>query len=284
MLFRSAAGQNQDTLWNLAVEAGAPANADYQLAMRFLSGYEMYANVTLEFGLARWSEQPPPMIPDEVPGARAKALGTRGGSETEDTDDEKGYTTLTKKSLKRIKKRAGAPKWTIRLAKVIQQLWGEDEEPAEAAVLVWKVIIKLDVSGKEHLKGRAKEDKKKAKRRAKKDKKKKKGKKSKKKKHSSSSSDSSSSSSSSSSYSSSSSSSSSSGGSKSKKKRKGKERYTSSGSRRQPEFKLMDGIKHFRDKQGNWIRCDKPPLTACRICQGKHWWWEGNEHGCAGSR
>ena len=123
------------------------------------------------------------MVPDEVPRARAKALGAEDkGSETEDTDDEKGYATLTKRNLKRIRKRAGAPKWTIRLAKVIHQLWGEEEEPAEAAVLVWKVIIKLDVSGKEHLKGRAKEDKKKAKRKAKKEKKKqKKGKKSKKK-------------------------------------------------------------------------------------------------------
>ena len=278
------AGQTQDSLWNLAIEAGAPAATDYTGAMRFLSAYEMFADVMIDFSLASWTKTLPPLIPEEIGAARERVQGSAGrDSEKDDKEDKKDAPT--RKNLRRVKKRTGVPKWTIKLAKVITKLWGEEEEPPEAARMIWRVIIKLDANGRDHISKRAKEDKKKAKKKAKKDKKKKKkGKHSKKKKHSSSSSDSSSNSSSSSLSSSSSSSSSSDSDKKKKKKKKGKETYTSSGTKRQPEFKLMEGIKHFRDKAGNWIRCDKPPTTPCRICQGRHWWWEGAEHGCAGSR
>ena len=53
-----------------------------------------------------------------------------------------------------------------------------------------------------------------------------------------------------------------------------------SGRTRKPEFKIMDGVKYFKDKAGSWNACDKPLKTPCRICGGFHWWWEGPEHGC----
>ena len=49
---------------------------------------------------------------------------------------------------------------------MITKLCGEEEEPPEAARMIWRVIIKLDANGKEHISKRAKEDKKKAKKKA----------------------------------------------------------------------------------------------------------------------
>ena len=165
------ADQTQDSLWNLAIEAGAPAATDYTVAMRYLSGYEMFADVMIDFSLARWTNTSPPLVPEEISAARDRVQGSGGrDSESEDKGDEKD--ALTKKNLRRVTKRPGVPKWTITLNKVITKLWGEEEEPPEAARMIWKVIIKLDVNGREHVNKRAKEDKKRAKKKAKKDKKK----------------------------------------------------------------------------------------------------------------
>ena len=40
-----------------------------------------------------------------------------------DTDSRTPYEVLTTKNLKAIKKRAGAPRWTTRLAKVTTKIW-----------------------------------------------------------------------------------------------------------------------------------------------------------------
>ena len=145
-----------------------------------------------------------------------------------------------------------------------------------------KVILACDSNGREHIEGKAKEDKKRAKRKEKKKAKKlrKSKKKSKKGKDDTSASPSSDLDSSSSSLSSSSSSSSSSDSAKKKKRSQAYTPKAASGGTRKPEFKIMDGVKYFKDKAGSWNACDKPPKTPCRICGGFHWWWEGPEHGC----
>ena len=72
---------------------------------------------------------------------------------------------------------------------------------------------------------------------------------------------------------------------KGKDKGKGKERAgTGGGGLRGPEFKVIAGDRHFLDRAGNWINCSRPPSTPCKFCGGKHWWWEGRDHGCSGGR
>ena len=73
-----------------------------------------------------------------------------------------------KKDVKRIRNRPGAPRWTIKLAKAIAEVWGDKKEPGTAERKMWKVILACDSSGREHVEGKAKEDKKRAKRKEKK--------------------------------------------------------------------------------------------------------------------
>ena len=183
-------------------------------------------------------------------------LGSQDPGTTTDTSKategtpKAGKRDLTRKNLKRITKRPGAPRWTIRLAKAIAEVWGDKKDPGPAEKKMWKVIC--DSSGKEHIESKAKEEKKKARRKEKKKAKKlhKSKKKSKKSKDDTSSSWSSTSSSLASSLSSSSSSSSSLG-SKKKKTSKSYVLKSSTSGGKKPVFKILDGTKYFKDKAGS---------------------------------
>ena len=76
-------------------------------------------------------------------------------------------------TLKRIRRRKGAPLGTKKLTKLIKAHGGDDEgETASVpANEIWRVILACDSAGKRHLKQCHKEDKQKAKRKAKKAKK-----------------------------------------------------------------------------------------------------------------
>mmetsp|Transcript_110499 Transcript_110499/g.191509 ORF Transcript_110499/g.191509 Transcript_110499/m.191509 type:complete len:95 (+) Transcript_110499:302-586(+) len=77
--------------------------------MRYLSGYEMFANVMIDFTLARWADTPPPLIPKDVAAAKNQVQGSGGkNSESKNGDGETKYTDLTRRNLRRVKKRAGA--------------------------------------------------------------------------------------------------------------------------------------------------------------------------------
>ena len=140
------------------------------------------------------------------------------------------------------------------------------------------MMLRCDTQGKDHLKKKHKENKRKEKRKGKKAKKKEQKKKKKGKKHSSK--DSSSSDSSSDSSTSTSSSSSSSSDRKACRSSKG----STPTSRKGPNFKVINGSRHFLDRAGNWINCSKPLATACKFCISHHWYWEAAEHGCTGGR
>ena len=93
---------------------------------------------------------------------------TTDTSKANDDAPQGGKWDLTRKDLKRIRKRPGAPRWTIKLAKAIAEVWGDKKEPGPAEKRVWKVILAFDSSGKEHIEGKAKEDKKRVKKKEKK--------------------------------------------------------------------------------------------------------------------
>ena len=276
---------------------------DFGAAAAILAGFEAYAWTTFH-----WAGPASHFAPNQS--ARPQGLGELVEEDEEEEGDasqEKGKgrtrsSDLTPKALSRARHRTGAPRWTKKLTKLIERHLEVDEETGELGDIpevlqkIWEMILKLDDTGKEELKERARADKKKARRKEKKaEKKAKKGKGGKKKKRDYSSSSSSSSSDYSSSSSSSSGSSSSSDGKKKKKKKrksksrdkgKGKEKAGGGGSRgtRGPEFKVIGGDRHFLDLAGNWINCSRPPSTPCKFCGGKHRWWEGRDHGCSGGR
>ena len=49
---------------------------------------------------------------------------------------------------------------------------------------------------------------------------------------------------------------------------------------RYPKFEYVDGIRHFRNREGVLVRCDGPLDTPCGDCGGRHCRWERAEFGC----
>ena len=200
---------------------------------------------------------------------------------------------LSKKNMKMLRKRPGAPKYVRHFVKLISELAEEHDGSAEfgpVEVKIWEVLLKCDEKGKKHLKDEEKirrskerERKKKEKRRARK--KSEKARKSKKKKSSKcgkwsdSSSDSSSPSDSSSGSSSddSSDTDSSSSGDRKDRRSSGAERRSRPS---QFEFRWINGKKHFRMRNGQWQDCSGPPSKECRYCGKRHWTFQAQEFGC----
>jgi len=251
----------------------------YKDAAQTLAGFEVWDWMVIDWAGPRWLHNPETK-PDWA--TRAKDQENEE-EENSSTEEGKPYETLTLKNLKTMRKRKGAPRWTQKLAKIITGAWeGEETEPPKIqAEELWKVMLRCDTQGKDHLKKKHKEDKRKEKRKEKKAKKKEQKKKKKGKKSSSrDSSSSDSSSDSSTSTSSSSSSSSSSTDRRASRSSKG----STPAPRKGPSFKVINGSRHFLDRAGNWINCTKPPATACKFCNSHHWYWEAAEHGCTGGR
>ena len=199
---------------------------------------------------------------------------------------------LSKKNMKMLRKRPGAPKYVRHFVKLISELAEEHDGSAQfgPVVKIWEVLLKCDEKGKKHLKdeekirrSREKERKKKEKRRARK--KSEKARKSKKKKSSKSGkwSDSSTDSSSTSEWSSGSSSDDSSdtdsfsSGDRKERRGSGAERRSRPS---QFEFRWINGKKHFRMRNGQWQDCSGPPSKECRYCGKRRWAFQAQEFGC----
>ena len=200
---------------------------------------------------------------------------------------------LSKKNMKMLRKRPGAPKYVRHFVELISELAEEHDGSVEFGPVegnFWEVLLKCDEKGKKYLKdeekirrSKEKERKKKEKRRA--EKKSEKARKSKKKKSSrsrkwsDSSSDSSSTSDSSSGSSSddSSDTDSSSSGDRKDRRSSGTERRSRP---RQFEFRWINGKKHFRMRNGQWQDCSGPLSKECRCCGKRHWAFQAQEFGC----
>ena len=237
------------------------------------------------------------MALDEEAGAGAGEREGGGGpaAAEEDEEDELTYKEPSFKNARWMRKRPGAPRWTVKLCRLVERLMEaeESETATEVSTIiddVWQLLLDCDKSGKDAVKAKIKEVKKRNKKKAKKQRRKEKKKEMKERRSSrrgkgrrrSSDSDSSSTDSSSDSASdTSSSASSSSSGRHSKRKSRG----GTQGSTSQPEFKWIDGRRHFRGKKtGDWVNCENPPKTACPECGGHHWWFDREKHGCKGRR
>ena len=217
----------------------------------------------------------------------------RGQLNLEGAAEVVNQEVLSKKNMKMLRKRPGAPKYVRHFVKLINEVAEEHDGSAEfgpVEVKIWELLLKCDEKGKKHLKdeetirrSKEKERKKKEKRRAKKKSEKacksKKKKSSKSGKWSDSSSDSSSTSKSSpgSSCDDISDTDSSSNGDRKDRRSNGAE------CRSQPsqfEFRWINGKKHFQMRNGQWQDCFGPRSKECRYCGKSHWAFQAQEFGC----
>ena len=230
-----------------------------------------------------------------VDGAPATERGGASEGGGDDKVQEHSYREPSFRNARWMRKRPGAPRWTQKLCRFLERLMeAEDtENTTEVEDIihdVWRILLDCDKSGKDALKAKVKDHKKKEKqkerRRRKKEKRRakkaNKSAKSGKSRRRGSGSDSSSSSSGSSSDSESDSSSfdasSSSGRSSKSKANKGSQRTVN-----MPEFKYIDGKRHFQSKKtGDWVNCESQPKSACPDCGGHHWWFDKGKVGCKG--
>ena len=206
-----------------------------------------------------------------------------GAEEEESTRPEMTHKEPSYKNARWLRKRPGAPRWTQKLCRLLEDLMEADETEEETGVgaivyEIWKILLDCDKSGKGALKSKIKEHKKQEKDKEKTQRKKerRKGKKGTKtsrrgKGRCGSSAWTSSSSDSSSSDSDTGSSSSWSSSSSGCSTRRTKDRGGQKGAP-QPEFKWIDGKRHFKSKKsGDWVCCEGPAKSASSDCGGHHW-------------
>ena len=237
------------------------------------------------------------MAVDEDVKRRESQVGYDAGAGAEEDEvarPEMIHKEPSYKNARWPRKRPGAPRRTQKICRLLEDLMEADETEAEAdmgAVVYepWKILLDCDKSGKDALKSKIKEHKKKQKHKEKKQHKKerrkeKKGRKSSKRGTGRRGSPDSTPSSSDGSSSDGDSGSSSSGSSISsgRSTRRQKDRGGQKGSH-QPEFKWIDGKRHFKSKKsGDWVCCEGPPKSACPYCGGHHWWFDREKFGCKG--
>ena len=219
-------------------------------------------------------------LEEEDKNERGERLEGRDNSE----EDERLYEVLNFEKVRKIRKRPGAPKWTIRLSKVLRDYLKEPTKADEHSLAddIWRVMMKMDRWGETYLKEewrkkQKKEKKKRGKERKKAKKTARKGKKSRRRRSRVSESSSSGSSSCSTDTLESSSSSSSSG-------RGSRQRQTppaSSGKKHKVEIRVVDGRQGFWSGKGQkWIDCTNPPAVPCPKCGQRHWYHEAEASGC----
>ena len=202
---------------------------------------------------------------------------------SDEEEEDRPYEVLNLENVRKIRKRVGAPKWTIRPSKVLRDYLQQPERAEEhgLANAIWEVMRKMDRQGSAYLKKEWKKTHKKEKKRRRKERKKAKkaGQKCKKGKgHMSRDTESSNGSSSDFSTSSDSSSSSQSSG------RSGRQKATqpaSAGRKRKVEIRVVDGRREFWSKKSQrWIDCTNPPEVPCPKCGQRHWYHEAEAFGC----
>uniref|UniRef100_A0A7S4FVA7 Uncharacterized protein n=1 Tax=Eutreptiella gymnastica TaxID=73025 RepID=A0A7S4FVA7_9EUGL len=50
-----------------------------------------------------------------------------------------------------------------------------------------------------------------------------------------------------------------------------------------PSFICVKGEPHFRSRNtGDLVNCARPPKTPCRVCGHCHWYWQGAAYACRG--
>ena len=188
-------------------------------------------------------------------------------------EEESPYEVLNPENVRKIRKRPGAPKWTVRLSKALRDYLQQPERAEEhsLASTIWEVMRKMDRQGSAYLKEeqKKKHKKEKKKRRRERKKAKKAGHKSKKGKgRESRDTDSSSGSSNESSTSLDSSSSSQSSG------KSGRQKATqpaSAGRKGKVEIRVVDGRREFWSKKSQrWIDCTNRPEVPCPKCGQRH--------------
>ena len=188
---------------------------------------------------------------------------------SDEEEEERPYEVLNLENVPKIRKRPGAPKWTVRLSKALRDYLQQPERAEEhsLAYAIWELMRKMDRQGSAYLKEEWKKKHKKEKKRRHKERKKAKkaGHNSKKgKARKSSDTESSSGSSSDSSTSSDSSSSSQSSG------RCGSQKATQPGNpgrKGKVEIRVVDGRREFWSKKSQrWIDCTNPPEVPCPKC------------------
>ena len=202
-------------------------------------------------------------VDHEATGGDAQARGALGDGAEDEEGERRPELTHKEPSYKNarwLRKRPGAPRWKQKICQLLEGLMEADEiaEEVDMGAVVddlWGILLDCDKAGKDALKTKIKEHKKRQKQKEKKQQKKerrkeKKGRKASKHKKGRRGSTDSTSSSSSTSNSDSDSDSSSSGSSGSS--RKSSRRQKDKGGQRstnQPEFKWIDGKRHFKSKK-----------------------------------
>ena len=193
------------------------------------------------------------------------------------------YEVVNLENVRKIRKRPGAPKWTLRLSKALRDYLQQPKRADEHSLAnaIGDVMRKMDRQGssilKEEWKKKQKKEKKKRRRERKKAKmagyKNKKGRRCK-----SRDADSSSGPTSESSDSSDSSSSSQPSG------KSGRQKATqpaSAGRKEKVEIRVVDGRREFWSKNSQrWMDCTNPPEVPCPKCGQRHWYHEAEAYGC----
>ena len=217
-------------------------------------------------------------------GANRKELDEHLRELNNSDEEESPYEVLNLENVRKIRKRPGSPKWTVRISKALRDYLQQPERADEhsMAIAIWDVMRKTDRQRNAYLKEEWKNKhikKEKKKRRRERKKAKKAGHKNKKgRRRKSRDTDSSNGTTSECSDSSDSSSSSQSSG------KSGRQKATqpaNAGRKGKVEIRIVDGRRDFWSKKSQrWIDCTNPPDVPCPKCEQRHWYHEAEAFGC----
>ena len=219
----------------------------------------------------------------QLEGATRKEQDGHLRDSSDKEEEERTYEVLNLENVRKIRKRPGAPKWTVRLSKALRDYLQQPERAEEHSLAnaIWEVMRKMDRQGSAYLQEEWKKKHRKEKKRRRKERKKAKkaGHKSKKGKGRKSR-DTESSSGSSSGSSSDSSTSSDSSSSPQSSGRSGRHKATqpaSAGRKGKVEIRDVDGRREFRSKKSQrWIDCTNLPWPKCGQ---RHWYHKAEAFG-----
>ena len=269
-----------------------------------LGCFEMYAGALLDFSVMRYvqvcrEEYHDPDVWDALQEARREydevehQVRLEGANrkehdeqirELESSDEEQSpYVVLNLENVRKIRKRPGAPEWTVRLSKALRDYLQHPERAHEhsLAYAIWDVVRTMDRQGSAYLKEEWKKKHKKEKKKRRMERKKAKmvGHKNKKgRRRKSRDADSSRGTTSESSDRSDSSSSSQSSG---KSGRKKATQPANAGLKEKVEIRVVDGRREFWFKKSQrCMDCTNPQEVPCPKCGRWHWYHEAKAFGC----
>ena len=120
------AGVSSETTKAWARDLGVQT-PDYKTEAQVMVGYEAFEWPQVGWAGPRWVH-----IPNTRPEWAAKARETatgqeEGGGKVSEEDEEPPYQQLDPRSLRRLRKRRGAPQWTEKLSTLIGRHWAGEE-------------------------------------------------------------------------------------------------------------------------------------------------------------